>query len=52
MEATLLFTGEKYRYTRLASHSLGKSGKGERPAPLQEFGSRTGAVRGGEPNHI
>jgi len=42
----------EYPQTRLAPHTLGNSGNGEGPAPLQEFGSRTGAVCGGEPNHI
>jgi len=37
MEATLSFI------VRLAPHTLGNSVKGEGPAPLQEFGSRTGA---------
>ena len=39
----------EYPHTRLASHTLGQSGEVESPAPLQELGSRTGAVRPNPP---
>lgn len=49
--STQLGAGE-YPHTCMAPLTLDNSGKGESPAPLQEFGCRASAMYEGEPNYI